>query len=531
MREVKLVDVAQMRELEAAADRLGLPGPALMEIAGRAVADAIVGLYGPFDGQRVVVLVGPGNNGGDGLVAARWLAERGARVTVLAVARQPRDDAKVDLLRERGVTTAVVGEDWPGEALAAALAGSRLVVDALLGIGRVRPIQGAMARVLAAAEASGAPIVAVDVPSGLDADSGRADPATPRCAATLVLGGVKRGILVADGPGRCGFVVPLTIGIPRGASAGLSFDVLDGPLLRELLPPRSALGHKGSFGRALVVAGSSRYLGAPMLAALGAARAGAGLVTLAAPTGVAEAVAGRLPEITFLPLPGPATHLSREALEPLRRAVVDYDALVVGPGLGREPETAELLSAMMADLALADGPSWVVDADALTLLSREREWWRRLPKESVLTPHPGEMARLRGEERIGDDRIAVATQSAAGWGTTVVLKGAYTVIVDPAGRGAASLSANPALATAGTGDVLAGTVAGLLAQGAEPFDAARAGVGLHAVAGELVRRERGPGGALAGDVAEMLPTAAARVRAGWEPWGVAAARELLDAGW
>jgi hydroxyethylthiazole kinase-like uncharacterized protein yjeF len=531
VRKVKLVDVAQMRELEAVAERLGLPGPALMEIAGRVVADALHELFGPFGGQRVVVLVGPGNNGGDGLVAARWLADRGARVAVLAVARRPGDDAKVDLLRERGISPVTIDDSWQGEAVESALAGSRLVVDALLGIGRVRPIQGAMARVLAAAGGTGVPIVAVDVPSGLDADTGRADPATPWCAVTLALGGVKRGMLLADGPERCGFIVPLPIGIPRGASSSLSLDVLDGPLLRALLPPRSAVGHKGSFGRALVVAGSSRYLGAPMLAALGAARAGAGLVTLAAPTGVADAVAGRLPEITFLPLPGPATHLNREALEPLRRAVADYDALVVGPGLGRDPETAELLTAMMADNALADGPGWVVDADALTLLSREREWWRRLPKESVLTPHPGEMARLRGEDRIGDDRITIAVQSAASWGTAVALKGAYTVVVHPDGRGAVSLAANPALATAGTGDVLAGTVAGLLAQGAEPFDAARVGVGLHAAAGELVRRQRGPGGGLAGDVAELLPVAAARVRAGWDPWGVAATRDLLATGW
>jgi hydroxyethylthiazole kinase-like uncharacterized protein yjeF len=254
---VKVVDIAQMRALEAAAEKTGLPGPALMEIAGRAFADAVVERFGPIAGQRIVVLVGPGNNGGDGLVAARWLADAGARSLVLTVARKTRDDAKLDLLRDRGVPVVEVGQAWSESQLAAALYGSALVVDALFGIGRVRPLGATIARLFEAASALAVPIVALDLPSGLDADSGRADAATPRCVATVTLGAVKRGLVIGDGPARAGTIVPVEIGVPEGAAASLAIDVLDGRLLRELLPERSAVSHKYNFGRVMVVAGSA----------------------------------------------------------------------------------------------------------------------------------------------------------------------------------------------------------------------------------------------------------------------------------
>jgi len=219
---VKVVSAAEMRDLEAAAERLGLPGPALMEIAGRAFADAVARLYGPFEGQRVVVLCGPGNNGGDGLVAARWLAIAGARPLVLLVARLAGQDARQMLLAEQAVPCLRVGagaDSLSAAALSAAFAGAALIVDALLGIGTARPIGGAMAETLAAAADSGAPIVALDLPSGLDADAGRADRSTPRCDATVTLGAVKRGLLIGEGPWLAGrlFPVPCVIPVSRAA--------------------------------------------------------------------------------------------------------------------------------------------------------------------------------------------------------------------------------------------------------------------------------------------------------------------------
>lgn len=503
---MKVVTAAEMRALEAAAEELGMPGPALMEVAGRAVADAILDEFAPLDGRRVAVLVGPGNNGGDGLVAARWLAHAGARVVVLSVDRRGLgDDPRAALVAEAGATVHDVTAASQ-TAFAAVLAGSALVVDALLGIGRRRPIAGAMMAALAAAATSGAPLVALDLPSGLDPDTGAANLATPRCATTIALGAVKRGLLLADGPNRAGRVRAVEIGIPNRCANDLPVDWLTSEVVRPLLPPRAATGHKGTFGRVLIVAGSARYVGAPLLSALGAARSGAGVVTLAAPGRSSLASAARLPEITHLPLPGPEDHLGPEALAPLAEAAGGFKALVIGPGLGRERATAALLSAALADDRLR-GARWVLDADALTLLAAEPGWPALLPPAAVLTPHPGEMARLLGGEQAPPDRMAVALQSAAAWGATLVLKGAHTVVAAPDGRAGVATAANPALATGGTGDVLAGAIAGMIAQGAAPFDAARAAVAAHASAGEMARTERGRGGVLAGEVADLLPRA------------------------
>jgi NAD(P)H-hydrate epimerase len=511
---VKVVSVAEMRRLEAEAEKLGLPGPALMEIAGRAFADALAGRWAPIRGRKAVVLVGPANNGGDGLVAARWLGAFGARPLVVLVGRRASADAKLDLLGPAGVTGLAPADGWPEEALDGLFAGADVVVDALLGIGRARPIGGLMKRVLDAARRGGAPIVGLDVPSGLDADTGQADPATPGCAETITLGAVKRGLVIGDGPRLAGEIVPVEIGIPPRLIGDLPVDWIDAELARARLPHRDPTGHKISFGRVLVIAGSPRYVGAPLLAALGAARSGAGLVTLAAPGEVARSVAGRLPEATFLPLPGGEEGITTAALPTLEEVAGEYQAIVLGPGLGRGEGTAHFLEAALASQALRGGPGWVIDADALTLLSRIEKWHGRLPAGAVLTPHPGEMARLLGTERVPDDRIEIARESARRWRAIVVLKGAYSVVAEPEGRAALSPAANPALATAGTGDVLAGAIGGLIGQGAAPNDAALVGVALHGMAGDLVRRWRGSGGGLASEVADRLPEAAERLRVG-----------------
>jgi NAD(P)H-hydrate epimerase len=454
---------------------------------------------------------------------------------VLLVNRKRTADAKPALLAEAGVPLVDVTDAWIAEQVGGALAGSALIVDSLLGIGRVRPIGGAMKSVLEAAALAGCPIVGLDIPSGLDADGGACDPATPRCAVTVTLGAVKRGLVLREGPTRAGRIVLVPIGIPRQCARDLSLEFLTGEVVAPLIPPREVVGHKGTFGRVLVIAGSAQYVGAPLLASLGAARGGAGLVTLAAPGNTGSAAAGRAPEITHLPLPGPSGHLEIDALEPLAGAASGYAAAILGPGLGRERETAVLLRALLQEPRLRNGPRWVIDADALTLLS-EREpppgagadwhWSELLPPDAVLTPHPREMARLLGEEQVPEDRIEVALRSAAEWRTNLVLKGAYTVVAAPDGRGGVCPAANPALATAGTGDVLTGAIAALIAQGAAPFDAARAGVATHAAAGELARQARGPGGVVAGDVADLLPQATDLLRHGRDPWSLESSRSM-----
>ncbi len=504
----KLVSTDQMRELERGAEALGLPGPALMENAGRAVAEAIRRRYPPSTTRNTLVVVGPGNNGGDGLVVARHLHDFGYRVAVYLIARALTGDAKEELLRDRQVPLIPQPTDPDLVRFDALLAGSDLVVDALLGTGRLRPIGGPMAQALDRINRS-VPrpfVVALDLPSGVNADTGDADPYTPAADLTVTLGEPKRGLVLGEAARLFGCLEVADIGLPAGLSARLAVSYADAAAVAALLPPRPHVSHKGSFGRVVVVAGSKLYTGAPVLAARGAARIGAGLVTLACPETVRPSLAAHTVETTFLPLPDAgAGELGPEAVAPLTSALTGVAAVLVGPGIGRSTATALFLEGFLAWLKVSGVPT-IVDADALTLLAQNPSWWERLPDEVILTPHPGEMARLTGAS-VGPDRIDVARRSAATWGAVVVLKGPYTVVARPDGAAAVLPFATAALATAGTGDVLAGAILGLLGQGARLADAALVGGYVHGVAGERVAVRFGAAGGLASDVAQELPEA------------------------
>jgi hydroxyethylthiazole kinase-like uncharacterized protein yjeF len=301
------------------------------------------------------------------------------------------------------------------------------------------------------------------------------------------------------------------------------------------LPPRPLDAHKGTFGRALVVAGSANYTGAAYLAAGSALRAGAGLVTLGIAENLQAMIAPCLGEATYLLLPHELGALVPEAARTLGPELERYTALLVGPGLGRDDKTRQFVAHLLGvnlteskarlgfvrdsvdrDKGAAELPPLVVDADALNALADLEGWARCLPEKAVLTPHPGEMGRLLGLEtdEVQADRLGVARRACENWGAVVVLKGAYTVISEPGGQTSINPFANPALATAGTGDVLAGTIAGLLAQGLAPFDAAVVGTYVHGLAGELAAHDLGPSGVLAGDVMDRIPLATARLRTG-----------------
>ena len=506
---MRIVSAAEMRQVEARCADLGLPGPALMEIAGRTVADVVAREYGPLPGKRVLVLVGPGNNGGDGLVAARHLRDFGARPFVYATLRRIDDsDGKVRLLRARGVPLISAADDADLVQLRLLLADVDLVLDALLGTGRARPAAGLLKEVLDAVNARDrrrSPLVAVDVPTGLDADNGAVDPSCLVADLTITLGLPKLGLFLPPGLERAGRVVVGDIGLPPDLADSAGPRLATAESARALLPARPIGAHKGTFGKAIVVAGSAEYVGAPALAARAAVRVGTGLVTVAPPAGIRPIVAVHLLEPTYRPLPELDGGLAPEAADELLRAVVGYDAALVGPGLGQRPGTAEFLARLLAGAPGVANVGWVFDADALNLLAKEAEWWRRLPPSSVLTPHPGEMARLAGSSDL--DRVALARTKAAEWGQVVVLKGAYTVVAAPDGRVAVNPFANPALASAGTGDVLAGTIVGLRAQGLPAFDAALLGCYLHGLAGELLARDFGPAGGGAAELADRLPLA------------------------
>ena len=501
---MKIVTNSEMRRLEQMAGELGLPAPALMENAGRTFVDALADRW-RLAGLRVVVLCGPGNNGGDGLVAARHLADHGAKVSVFQVGRPPSNDAKIMLLVERRVPIRRLEEGIAP--LSAWLETADLVVDALLGTGRRRPIVGLMAEVLAMVGASrrrGLKITAMDLPSGLAADTGEIDPATLPTDLTITLGAPKRGLFLPPGGAQVGEIVVVDIGIPSSLTDPLSLDLIDRALIRTLVPSRPAAGHKGTFGRLFVAGGSSRYFGAPWLSAMAAIRVGAGLVGLAVPAPSVPTLASRSPEPIYAPLPHSDGELDEPAANRLIEELEGATALVVGPGLGTSRSSMSFLLKLLEHLRATDeSPKVLIDADGLNLLSEIDEWWKLIPPNAVLTPHPGEMARLTRQPTI-PDRIEAAREWASLFEGVLVLKGAHTVVA--AGQMAAvSPIATPALATAGTGDVLAGAIGGLITQGANPYDAARAGVYIHGMAGRNLEESMGPAGAIAGDLLPELP--------------------------
>ena len=516
---MKVVTTEQMRFLERRAAEEGVSEDELMENAGLAVARSVSRILDGPRGKRVVVLVGPGNNGGDGMVAARYLADWGAVVTLYMTTERRRDD-KFAECRDRRVRVVEADADLEHWQLGSYLSLADLVLDAVLGIG-ARPslgdrLRGVIGAVSAMSRADAAPaFVALDVPTGVDADTGECDDLCFPASVTLTLGAPKLGLLQFPGAAHVGEVETLPIGLPPGVEDDLAVDLCDAWLASELLPERRNDGHKGSFGSVLVVGGSRRYVGAPVLAAAGAYRAGAGLVELAAPESVRAVAAAMLPEQVHRPLAeSPDGALFPGAAGEVRAALDAADAAVIGPGAGQ----GEAASAFLRALLLAEPRSatpCVLDADALNFLAATYGWQERLAVDAVLTPHPGEMARLLGASAadVQRDRIAAATSAAARWGQVVVLKGAHTVVASPDGRIALSPCANAALGVAGTGDVLAGVIGGLLAQGAPRYDAAVAGVHLHDAAGERWRAAHGSAGLLASDLLPLLPAAAESVRA------------------
>jgi len=512
-----------MRAIEEAAFRAGFTATGLMENAGRAIAEAVRDHLGSARARRVLVLVGPGNNGGDGLVAARYLHDSGADVSVCLLAPRAADDANLAAVRSREIEVIepVSPAGGAAGALADAVGRADAVIDAVLGIGRQRPLGGAIAGALDLLRSRRAPLFAVDLPTGVDTDSGAADPHAAAVDVTLALAYSKIGLHVLPGAACAGRVHVLDIGLDPALGDAIPTELLTEDWARAALPARPAESNKGTFGRVLVVAGSERYVGAAALACLGALRAGAGLVTLAAIDPVRAAVAAQLPEVTYLPLPeaeeapstGSGQGLDAAAADLILGALAGHDALLVGPGLSLATGTQALVRRLLAS---APQTPVVVDADALNALSRLAGWQDEVKASAVLTPHPGELARLTGGSvaEVQADRLGTARRSAQGWRQTVVLKGASTVVAQPDGRALISPYANAALATAGTGDVLAGAIAGLIAQGVAPFAAAGLGAYLHGAAAASFEAAYGSSGLLASELGAAIARVAARLRRG-----------------
>ncbi len=502
---IRVCTVAQMRAAEKAAIDAGTGVDDLMLRAGSAMFEAIAGHFGDLAGKTATVLIGPGSNGGDGLIVAAQLAAAGCRVRLFC--SRPRTDADT------------VAGTHPGIALLANAPGavrqsaeeSDLVVDALLGIGSAPPLRGTVARMLGEISAPAAFNVALDMPSGIDAETGAADPAAFPADLTICAGPCKLGVLQFPARPHAGCIISTDIGLGDPGSG----HVLDADVAAGLLPPRPSDAHKGTFGRVLAIAGSARYRGAAGLVCGGALRGGAGYVELAAPEPVVASVAAHLLGPTYTVLDSESGELRPDAIRNLKPAAKRAAVIAAGPGLG----TGAGPDQVIRWLAGPDGPDRpiVLDADALTLISPLRG--SAAPNASgavVLTPHPGEMARLLGIDRgrVQADRLAAAQTAAERAGAVVVHKGAGTIVARPDSRfGICPLSA-PGLASAGTGDVLTGLIAALLGSGLTAWDAARLGVYLHARSGQLAVAEMALAGVLAADLAPLIPLAWAELEAG-----------------
>lgn len=509
---MKLVTVAEMQSIERQADASGLSYDQMMENAGVGLAQEVYHRYSQSHGPESQLyaggLVGSGNNGGDALVALTYLAEKKWPVSACLV--RPRIDG--DPLIERFIRAG--GKIIPLDNLKEWLLGfheTDVLLDGVLGTGARLPLKTELAATLGLVKSTlhnmSAPphVVAVDCPSGVDCDTGAAAPECILAEMTVTMAAVKQGLLKFPAYTLVGDLIEVSIGLLDGLPAwkNVNREVVDADRARSILPLRPLDAHKGTFGTALVVAGSMNFTGAALLAGKAAYRIGAGWVTMAVPEPLYPALAGQFPEATWVLLPHERGFIAAQSAEVVRRALGKPTAILLGPGFGLEATTGEFL----ADILDPSLPPTVMDADGLKLLAKLSDWSTRLPAPAILTPHPGEMAVLTGLtlEEIQADRIGIAEKYAHVWGHVVVLKGAFTVIASPDGRTALIPVATPALARAGTGDVLAGLITGLRAQGVLAYEAATACAWIHAQAGLRAAKIFGStASVLAGDVLEAV---------------------------
>lgn len=508
---MKLVTVPQMQAIEKEADASGLTYDQMMENAGQGLTDVILGIFEGDVESEVVGLVGNGNNGGDTLVALAALAAEGWKARAFLVKRK-KDDLVKRFLEAGGEILA--GEN-AFEKLAEAIDTADVLLDGILGTGVKLPLKKEVAELLAEVNdvLDGMDeyplVVAVDCPSGVDCDSGQVADETIAADLTVTMAAVKQGLLKLPAFEYIGELQVVDIGLSADLSSmkDVQAEVADADSVTALLPERSLASHKGTFGTALIAAGSINYTGAALLAGEAAYRVGAGLVTMAIPASLHGAMAGQFREATWVLLPHEMGVISSNAAEVLAKNFENASALLIGPGFGTENSTREFIENLLegkfsgkknaqrigfvhkeaekSEDNNSKMPPMVVDADGLKMLAQINDWYRKIPAPAILTPHPGEMAVLTdlSKELVQESRQEIASQYAKLWGHVVVLKGAFTVIASPDGRATVIPVATPALARAGTGDVLAGLIVGLRAQGLGAYEAAVAGAWIHAQAG------------------------------------------------
>lgn len=509
---MKVVTAQEMRQIDQQAiEQIGLPGAVLMEHAGSAVVRAIRQHFPEC--RQIAVVVGKGNNGGDGLVVARQLAHAGQPIQIYLVSPPESftGDALLNLQIAQNLDlpiTQILSADALQE-LKSQIASSDLIVDSIFGTGLRGGVRGFIGNVIECINETGKPVVAIDLPSGLAADTGIAEGACIQATYTVTMGLPKRGNLIHPGATFTGQLEVADIGFPPSVidTQKIQINWTQPSDAARLLPLRPTHSHKGTYGRVFVVAASTGMTGAAALTSAGALRVGAGLATLGAPKSLNSILEVKLTEVMTLPLP--ETGMGSLALEAKSHIIEAVDqtksVLAIGPGLSQYPETVALVHSLIRE---SEVPT-VIDADGINALSKSRDILSSLAPQTVLTPHPGEMARLIGGtiEALERDRIGIAQQFAQAHNVTLVLKGAPTVVARGNGEVWINSTGNPGMATGGMGDVLTGLIVGLMAQKVSAFDSAVLGVYLHGLAGDIAAESIGMHGLMAGDVLNNVPKA------------------------
>jgi len=498
---------AEAAILDRESQARGIAAASLMERAGREVARAATAVAGGVSGRRAVVLCGKGNNGGDGLVAARHLGRWGIRTSVVML--EPPESLKQPVaasFRQLVETDARVRPFSPAT-LARELGRADVAIDAIFGTGFRGPPEGDWERAIAGLNDWGGPVVAVDIPSGVNGETGAVEGVAVTADVTVTFGAAKLGIVLLPGALHAGLVQVVDIGFPADllrADVGLT----EGEDVADMLPPRPPDTHKRDAGVVTVIGGSRLMTGAVSLMGEAAYRAGAGLVSVAVPEGILSVVQTALRETTFIPLPATDAGTVAGPADRLDQVVRSADAVAIGPGMTTNEQTASFIRSFVRSCPVPI----VVDADGLNAFAGRTAELADRRAEAVLTPHAGEFARLAGitAAEVGVDRVGHARKLASDVQATVLLKGSRTVIASADGRVRINTTGGPSLATGGTGDVLTGMIAGLIARGLAPLDAATAGAYLHGIAGALAGAEKGEG-ATAGDVLSHVPGAVAEV--------------------
>lgn len=512
---MKLLTPEQMKAIDGIAiHHLEIPGIVLMENAAIQVVIKASSLLNGKKDPKITIVAGAGNNGGDALAVTRHLLSMGYTVSIFSMTEieELSGDALINgrILRNLGVDIPRISNDESLERLRISCSQSDLTIDGLLGTGLNRDVDGVWAKVTDILNSYASKILSIDIASGVDGLTGKIRGNCIKADATVTFYLPKLGMVQYPGASCMGELTVADIGIPYALTDNLvTPELMEKKDIAGMLPVRPEDGHKGTFGKILVIAGSPGMTGAAYLSSLAAYKTGTGIVRLAIPESCTETLSILIPEAVISVLPEKGGHACIDEGNCIKKLVDEADAVLIGPGLSCNENTLKLLEAV---IACCEKPM-VFDADALNLLSRNKHLLENLRCEAIITPHPAEMARLAGIEpsEVQKDRIGLALHFADEYGLTVVLKGAGTVIATNDGRVAINPTGNAGMATAGSGDVLAGMVTSLLGQGLSPYEAAVAGAYLHGLAGDIAARDLGPASVMASDIASRIPAALTQV--------------------